>query len=98
MPTFAEALTQARQMFQAGDLPRAKFIYLRLIEAAPQEADPWHELGLLELQAGRPYGVNDYSYFDTAGVLGFITELYSEDAPGKSFPPPERTLPPTAGG
>jgi glyoxalase/bleomycin resistance protein/dioxygenase superfamily protein len=53
--------------------------------------------GFAELQAGRPYDVNDYSYFDTAGVLGFITELYSEDARGKSFPPPERTLPPAAG-
>lgn len=55
------------------------------------------ERGFAELQAGRPYDVNDYSYFDTAGVLGFITEIYSKDAPGKSFPPPERTLPPVAG-
>jgi methylmalonyl-CoA/ethylmalonyl-CoA epimerase len=54
--------------------------------------------GFTELQAGRPYDVNDYCYFDTAGVLGFVTELYSKDAPGKSFPPPERTIPPAAGG
>jgi methylmalonyl-CoA/ethylmalonyl-CoA epimerase len=49
--------------------------------------------GFAELQAGRPYGVNDYSYFDTAGALGFITEIYSKDAPGKSFPPPELAVP-----
>jgi|HubBroStandDraft_1064217.scaffolds.fasta_scaffold188335_2 methylmalonyl-CoA/ethylmalonyl-CoA epimerase len=42
------------------------------------------ESGFGELQGGRPYGVNDYSYFDTARALGFITELQSEEAPGKS--------------
>jgi methylmalonyl-CoA/ethylmalonyl-CoA epimerase len=56
-----------------------------------------NESGFGELQSGRPYDVNDYAYFDTAGALGFITEIYSADAPGKSFPPPERTLP-AAGG
>jgi methylmalonyl-CoA/ethylmalonyl-CoA epimerase len=49
--------------------------------------------GYVELQTGRPYDVNDYSYFDTERTLGCITELYSEDAQGKAFPPPERTLP-----
>lgn len=56
------------------------------------------ESGFAELQAGRPFDVNDYSYFDTAGALGFITELYSQDTPGKSFPPPEHTLPPATDG
>ena len=60
--------------------------------------DRLEKSGFGELQAGRPYDVNDYSYFDTAGALGFITELSSEDAPGKSFPPPERTLPPVSDG
>jgi methylmalonyl-CoA/ethylmalonyl-CoA epimerase len=54
--------------------------------------------GYDELQHGRPYDVNDYSYFDTSRVLGFITELASEEAAGKPFPPPERTLPPDAEG
>ncbi len=53
--------------------------------------------GFDELQAGRPYDVNDYSYFDTAAVLGCITELYSADTPGRSFPSPELTVPSTAG-
>ncbi len=52
--------------------------------------------GYAELQHGRPYGVNDYSYFDTSRALGFITELTSEEEPGTPFPPPERTLPPDA--
>ena len=53
--------------------------------------------GCEELQAGRPHDVNDYAYFDTVKALGFITELYSEDAPGKAFPPPELTVPPASG-
>ena len=54
--------------------------------------------GYEELQHGRPYDVNDYSYFDTSRALGFITELSSEEAAEKPFPPPERTLPPDAEG
>jgi methylmalonyl-CoA/ethylmalonyl-CoA epimerase len=52
--------------------------------------------GFTELQAGRPYDVNDYCYLDTAEALGFITELSSEEAPDKPFPPPEETWPPAA--
>lgn len=44
--------------------------------------------GYDELQHGRPFDVNDYSYFDTNRALRFITELYSEEAADKPFPPP----------
>jgi methylmalonyl-CoA/ethylmalonyl-CoA epimerase len=54
--------------------------------------------GYDELQHGRPFDVNDYSYFDTSRVLRFVTELSSEEATDKPFPPPERTLPPGTGG
>jgi hypothetical protein len=52
--------------------------------------------GYEELQHGRPYDVNDYSYFDTLRTLGFITELASKETAEKPFPPAERTLPPEA--
>ena len=52
--------------------------------------------GCSELQSGRPYDVNDYAYFDTSEALGFVTELNSAEAPGKSFPPPEQTVPPAS--
>jgi methylmalonyl-CoA/ethylmalonyl-CoA epimerase len=52
------------------------------------------EEGYEELQHGRPFDVNDYSYFDTSQTLKFITELSSPEAPGREFPAPERTLPP----
>jgi methylmalonyl-CoA/ethylmalonyl-CoA epimerase len=54
--------------------------------------------GYDELQHGRPFDVNDYSYFDTSRALTFITELCSEEDVHKAFPPPERTLPPGTGG
>jgi len=54
--------------------------------------------GYDELQHGRPFDINDYSYFDTNRALGFITELASEEAADKPFPLPERTLPPGADG
>lgn len=54
MTTFGEALNQARQLLVAGQLPQAEAIYRRLLEAVPQAADPWHEMGLLQLQAKRP--------------------------------------------
>jgi methylmalonyl-CoA/ethylmalonyl-CoA epimerase len=50
--------------------------------------------GYQELQHGRPFDVNDYSYFDTDRTLRFMTELSSKEAADKAFPPPERTLPP----
>jgi catechol 2,3-dioxygenase-like lactoylglutathione lyase family enzyme len=54
--------------------------------------------GYDEVQRGRPFDVNDYSYFDTSPALRFIMELCSEEAPDKPFPPPERTWPPGADG
>jgi len=44
--------------------------------------------GFGELQAGRPFDVNDYAYFDTSAVLGFLTELYSTETRGDHFHPP----------
>lgn len=52
--------------------------------------------GYGELQHGRPFDINDYSYFDTSGTLKVITELSSEE--DKPFPPPEWTVPPGADG
>jgi methylmalonyl-CoA/ethylmalonyl-CoA epimerase len=54
--------------------------------------------GYAELQHGRPFDVNEYSYLDTNPALKFITELSSDEAADKPFPPPERTLPPDADG
>ena len=51
--TFGEALERARQLLGAGDLVQAEPIYRRLVETVPQAAEPWHELGILHLQAGR---------------------------------------------
>jgi methylmalonyl-CoA/ethylmalonyl-CoA epimerase len=69
---------------------------------AVDDYDQTHEQltsrGYAELQHGRPFDVNEYSYFDTTPTLKFITELYSEEAPEKPFPPPERTVPPGADG
>ena len=53
MATFGEALQRARQLLGAGDLVQAEIIYRRLVEAAPEAADPWHELGIVQLQAER---------------------------------------------
>ena len=52
--TFGDALQRARQLLGAGDLAQAEVIYRRLVEAVPQAAEPWHELGIAQLQAGRP--------------------------------------------
>ena len=54
--------------------------------------------GYEELQHGRPFDVNDYSYFDTSRALKFITELSSKEAADKPFPPAERVLPSGADG
>lgn len=51
------------------------------------------EKGYSELQSGRPFDVNTYAYFDTDKTLAFITELYSRDDEGKTFPAPQSTLP-----
>jgi methylmalonyl-CoA/ethylmalonyl-CoA epimerase len=55
--------------------------------------DHLKDQGYREIQSGRPFDVSEYSYFDTDRALACILELSSEDAEGKSFPPPERTLP-----
>ena len=56
MATFGEVLNRARQLLGAGDLAEAQRFYRQLVEAVPQAAEPWHELGILQLQAGRPEG------------------------------------------
>lgn len=53
MATVAEALAQALAMHRAGDLPGAEQIYRQIVAAAPQFADAWHLLGVVEHQAGR---------------------------------------------
>ena len=56
LATFGEVLNRARQLLGAGDLAEAQRFYRQLVEAVPQAAEPWHELGILQLQAGRPEG------------------------------------------
>ncbi len=60
MTTFGEALDEARQLLRQGDLVRAEFLYRRLVEAVPQAPDPWHEMGLVQLQARRPERALEY--------------------------------------
>ena len=52
MTTFGEALQQARQLLGAGKYADARYIYVKLVEAAPEAADAWHELGITHLRAG----------------------------------------------
>ncbi len=52
MATFGEVLDTARQLFGAGDVAEAERIYRQLVEAVPQAAEPWHELGILYAEAG----------------------------------------------
>jgi tetratricopeptide (TPR) repeat protein len=51
--TIGEALQQARQLIGAGQLDRAEGIYRQLLAAAPQAAELWHEMGLVQMQSGR---------------------------------------------
>jgi predicted O-linked N-acetylglucosamine transferase (SPINDLY family) len=60
LATFGEAIQRARQLLGGGDLDQAEQIYRRLIEAVPQAADPWHELGIAQLQANRPGAAVEY--------------------------------------
>ncbi len=53
MATFVEALAYARQLLGSGQAAAAEGVYRRLLEAAPEVADVWHEAGLVELQLGR---------------------------------------------
>jgi protein O-GlcNAc transferase len=53
MPTIAEALALALATHQAGDLPRAEQMYRQILAAAPQLADAWHLLGVVEHQSGQ---------------------------------------------
>ena len=53
MPTFAEAIDEARRLFRAGDAQRSESIYRQLVKAFPQSAVAWNELGLLMLHTHR---------------------------------------------
>ena len=53
LATYAETLARARQLLSAGQLPAAEKVYQQLLEAAPQAPEPWHEMGVLQLQAKR---------------------------------------------
>jgi tetratricopeptide (TPR) repeat protein len=50
LPTFGEVITEARRLFTAGQFAPAEHLYRQLIAAVPQAADPWHELGLVQLK------------------------------------------------
>jgi tetratricopeptide (TPR) repeat protein len=60
LATFGEALGYARRLLAAGDLPKAEVIYRQLVEAFPQAAEPWHELGILHLRADRAKASVEY--------------------------------------
>jgi tetratricopeptide (TPR) repeat protein len=51
--TIGEAQQQARQLIGAGQLERAEAVYRQLLAAAPQAAELWHEMGLVQMQSGR---------------------------------------------
>jgi tetratricopeptide (TPR) repeat protein len=53
LATFAEALNHARQALSAGRFADAEAVYQQLVAAVPQLPDPWHELGIAQLQSGR---------------------------------------------
>ncbi|MEX0679701.1 MAG: tetratricopeptide repeat protein [Pirellulales bacterium] len=54
MATFGELLNEARRLLGAGRLEQAEPIYRQLLEAVPEAAEAWHELGILHVQADRP--------------------------------------------
>ena len=47
MPTVTEVLTQAWQIHQSGELPRARAMYEAVIQAAPENANAWCYLGIV---------------------------------------------------
>ena len=53
MATIVEALTQALQHHQAGNLAQAEQIYRQVLQADPNNADALHLLGLLAHQHGQ---------------------------------------------
>ncbi len=53
VPTFGELLMRARQNLSAGEFFKAETIYRQLVEAVPQAADAWHELGIAQFRAGQ---------------------------------------------
>jgi tetratricopeptide (TPR) repeat protein len=53
MATISEALAIAIQHHQAGRLEAAQQIYQQILQAAPNQADAWHLLGVLAHQAGK---------------------------------------------
>jgi protein O-GlcNAc transferase len=53
MTTIPEAIALALQHHQAGRLAEAEQIYRQVLTADPQQADAWHWLGVLALQAGQ---------------------------------------------
>jgi Flp pilus assembly protein TadD len=53
LPTIAEALQQAVQFHQAGQLQKAEQIYRQILRYQPQHADAMHLLGLIAHQVGQ---------------------------------------------
>ncbi len=54
MPTAGEALQHARQLLAEGQHAAAEEIYRQLVQAVPQAAEVWADLGVLHLQTKRP--------------------------------------------
>ena len=53
MPTIAEAFSTAVEHHRAGRLDAADALYRRILVLAPQHAEAWHLLGVVEHQRGR---------------------------------------------
>lgn len=59
MATIQEALDLAWQHQQAGKLAEAEHVYRQILAAVPNQADAWHRLGILAMQAHNPAAAVD---------------------------------------
>lgn len=54
MASFDDLLNDARELLSAGEWAQAEAAYRRLLDSNPRAPQPWHEMGIVQLQAGRP--------------------------------------------
>jgi Flp pilus assembly protein TadD len=60
MTTIAETLTQALRHHQAGALAQAELLYHKVLQAAPDQVDALHLLGVISYQTGRGDSALEY--------------------------------------
>jgi predicted O-linked N-acetylglucosamine transferase (SPINDLY family) len=56
MTSIDDALAQAMQLYQTGDLPRAEAFYREILTVDPRQAEAWTQLGLVFFQQGQVEG------------------------------------------